>query len=255
MALLGVNVDHVATIREARKTYEPDPVWAAAQAQLGGADLITIHLREDRRHIQDRDLRLLRQTVSVPLNLEMAASEQIVCIALEVVPDMVTLVPEKRQEVTTEGGLDVAGQGRRLEEAIGRLREGGIGVSLFVDPDRGQIERSAQLRADFVELHTGAYANAAAERERAAQLQALVEGARLGRSLGLTVNAGHGLTYDNVSPIVQRLAPHELHIGHSIIARAVFVGLRSAVSEMQEVIYRARMLQRAAPAEGTESAH
>ena len=241
MSLLGVNVDHVATIREARKTYEPDPVWAAAEAQLGGADLITIHLREDRRHIRDRDLRLMRQTVSVELNLEMSIAEEIVGIALEVAPDMVTLVPERREEVTTEGGLDVAGQSARLRPVIGRFHDKAIPVSLFIEAHMDQIESSAEVGADFVELHTGAYAAAAEQREE--YLVELVEGARYGRELGLTVNAGHGLNYNNVSAVVQRFMPHELHIGHSIIARAVFVGLRSAVEQMKEGIYRAQVLR------------
>jgi pyridoxine 5-phosphate synthase len=253
MVLLGVNVDHVATIREARKTCEPDPVWAAAEAQMGGADLITVHLREDRRHIQDRDLRLLRQTVSIELNLEMSIAEEIVGIALEVGPDMVTLVPERREEVTTEGGLDVAAQSfdlelraerrRKLRSVIERFHGKGIPVSLFIDPHASQLEASAEAGADFVELHTGAYANAAGAEDRQGHLAALLNGARRGRALGLTVNAGHGLTYANVSPVVQQIEPHELHIGHSIISRAVFVGLRSAVRQMKDVIYRAQMLR------------
>ena len=243
MILLGVNVDHVATVREARKTHEPDPVWAAAEAQIGGADLITIHLREDRRHIRDRDLRLMKQTVSVELNLEMSIAEEIVGIALEVGPDMVTLVPERRQEVTTEGGLDVAGQSGRLKSVIERFHDKAIPVSLFIDAHAGQVEAAAELGADFVELHTGSYANAPGAEEREAHLATLVEGARYGRQLGLTVNAGHGLTYNNVSDVVQQLVPHELHIGHCIISRAVFVGLRPAVRQMKDVIYRARMLR------------
>jgi len=243
MVLLGVNVDHVATIREARKTCEPDPVWAAAEAQMGGADLITVHLREDRRHIQDRDLRLLRQTVSIELNLEMSIAEEIVGIALEVGPDMVTLVPERREEVTTEGGLDVAAQRRKLRSVIERFHGKGIPVSLFIDPHASQLEASAEAGADFVELHTGAYANAAGAEDRQGHLAALLNGARRGRALGLTVNAGHGLTYANVSPVVQQIEPHELHIGHSIISRAVFVGLRSAVRQMKDVIYRAQVLR------------
>lgn len=242
MTLLGVNVDHVATVRQARRTYEPDPVWAAAEAQLGGADLITIHLREDRRHIQDRDLRLMKETVSVDLNLEMAVSEEIVGIALEVGPDMVTLVPERRQEITTEGGLDVLGQSERTGSVIQRFHERCIPVSLFIDAECSQIEAASRLGADFVELHTGAYANAANGEERSRRLSELIEGARIGRSLGLTVNAGHGLTYNNVTPIVQELRPHELHIGHSIISRAVFTGLREAVREMKELIYKAHTL-------------
>ena len=244
MTLLGVNVDHVATIREARKTYEPDPVWAGAEAQLGGADLITIHLREDRRHIRDRDLRLMRETVSVELNLEMSLAEEIVGIALDVGPDMVTLVPERREEVTTEGGLDVVTQSDRLKSAIEKFHGKGVPVSLFIDPEQDQIQHARRLGADFVELHTGAYANASDANERSERLAQLVRGAEFGRKTGLIVNAGHGLTYNNVTPVVQQVLPHELHIGHSIIARAVFVGLREAVREMKEVIYRANMLNR-----------
>ena len=244
MNLLGVNVDHVATIREARKTYEPDPVWAAAEAQLGGADLITIHLREDRRHIGDRDLRVMRRTVSVELNLEMAVAEEIVGIALDVGPDMVTLVPERREEVTTEGGLDVAGQAERIRSVVRRFHEKAIRVSLFVDPDKAQIEASRDAGADFVELHTGSYANAADAAERARRVDELVEGAQSGRECGLVVNAGHGLTYNNTAEIVKRINPHELHIGHSIIARAVFVGLRDAVRQMKDVIDKAQMFRR-----------
>ena len=241
MSLLGVNVDHVATIREARKTCEPDPVWAAAEAQIGGADLITIHLREDRRHIQDRDLRLMRQTVSVELNLEMSLADEIVEIALQVGPDMVTLVPERREEVTTEGGLDVRTQAARAAAAIERFHAQDIPVSLFVDPLPDQLEASKNAGADFVELHTGSYANARGQ-QRAARLAELAAAARAGRELGLIVNAGHGLTYDNVTPIVHQLSPHELHIGHSIISRAVFVGVRDAVRQMKDTIWRAQLL-------------
>ncbi len=239
MPLLGVNVDHVATLRQARRTYEPDPVWAAAEAELGGADIITVHLRQDRRHINDRDVQLLRQTAAVDLNLEMSLTPEIVEIALSVAPDMVTIVPENRQEVTTEGGLDVVGQAGRLGEAMARLRDKGILISLFIDPEERQIRRSAELRANFVELHTGAYANAETAAARAAKLEELVTAARLGRELGLVVNAGHGLTYTNVSDVVRGIEPHELHIGHSIVARAVFVGLREAVRQMKDLIYRA----------------
>jgi pyridoxine 5-phosphate synthase len=243
MALLGVNVDHVATVRQARRTYEPDPVWAGAEAQLGGADLITIHLREDRRHINDRDLRLMRQTVSVELNLEMSLADEIVGIALAVGPNMVTIVPERRQEVTTEGGLDVVSQAERIRSAVKRFHDKGIPVSLFIDPLPAHIEKSKELGADFIELHTGAYANARSAGERAQRLSEIVEGARLGRKTGLVVNAGHGLTYDNVTPVVQQVVPHELHIGHSIISRAIFVGLREAVRQMKDVIWRAEMLK------------
>ena len=241
MTLLGVNVDHVATIRQARKTREPDPVWAAAQAEIGGADIITIHLREDRRHICDRDLRLLRETVTAELNLEMSLDDEIVQIALDTGPDMVTLVPERRQEVTTEGGLDVISQAERTQRAVEKFREATIPVSLFIDADAAQIDQAAKLGADFVELHTGRYADAPDGGQRQKHLQELAEGAARARSLGLVVNAGHGLTYHNVSPVVRSVHPHELHIGHSIISRAVFVGIREAVRQMKEVIYRASL--------------
>lgn len=241
MSLLGVNVDHVATIRQARQTYEPDPVWAAAEAQLGGADLITVHLRADRRHIQDRDLKTLAETVSCPLNLEMAVEEEIMEIALGVGPGMVTLVPERRQEVTTEGGLDVAGNSERIGHALERFHQRGIPVSLFIDPENEQLQASSDVEADFVELHTGGWANAD-RRDRNQHLKKLTGAAASGRKLGLTVNVGHGLTYDNVTPIVQRINPHELHIGHSIVARSVFVGIRDAVRQMKDVIHRAEVL-------------
>ncbi|MFO8006263.1 MAG: pyridoxine 5'-phosphate synthase [Candidatus Brocadiia bacterium] len=241
MSLLGVNVDHVATIRQARRTNEPDPVWAAAEAEIGGADIITVHLRQDRRHINDRDLRLLRETTTVELNLEMSLAPEIVETALGTGPDMVTLVPENRQEVTTEGGLDAVGQSERLEAAMSRLAEAGIPVSLFLDPERPQLEHAAELRATFVELHTGRYANASGNAERNDCLSELNAGAECARSLGLVVNAGHGLTYRNVAPLVQRLRPHELHIGHSIVSRAVYVGIREAVRQMKEVIHRAEL--------------
>lgn len=242
MALLGVNVDHVATVRQARQTYEPDPVWAAAEAQIGGADIITVHLRMDRRHINDRDVRLMRQTVSCELNLEMSLDPEIVEVALDTAPAMVTLVPENRQEVTTEGGLDVVGQSERIERAVRAFTEKDIPVSLFIDPEERQIRRSAELGAAMVELHTGAYANAQSVAERQARLDELVVGAAMGRDVGLTVNAGHGLTYDNVAPIVRGLCPHELHIGHSIIARAIFVGLKEAVRQMKDIIWRTQAL-------------
>ncbi len=242
MALLGVNVDHVATIRQARQTYEPDPVWAAAEAELGGADIITVHLRLDRRHISDRDLRLLRQTVAVDLNLEMSLADEIVRIALETQPAMVTLVPENRQEVTTEGGLDVVGQSDRVRDAVAKFTDKGIPVSLFIDAEQAQIEKAAELDATFVELHTGSYANAQGPEARDRCLSDLQEGAELGRRLGLVVNAGHGLTYANVSGVVRAVRPHELHIGHSIISRAVFVGIREAVRQMKDTIWRTELL-------------
>lgn len=241
MSLLGVNVDHVATIREARQTYEPDPVWAAAEAQIGGADLITIHLRADRRHIQDRDVESLRETVNCQLNLEMSTDAEIIDIALSQNPDMVTLVPERRQEVTTEGGLDVAGHQEQIGDTVERFQQRGIPVSLFIDPDEEQIDAADEINADLIELHTGAYANAQ-RRDRQELLRKLTHAAASGRKLGLTVNAGHGLTYNNVTPIVQHLSPKELHIGHSIVSRAVFVGIRQAVKQMREVIHQAEVL-------------
>ena len=242
MTLLGVNVDHVATVRQARQTYEPDPVWAAAEAQIGGADIITVHLRMDRRHINDRDLRLMRQTVSVELNLEMSLDPEIVEIALDTESHMVTLVPENRQEVTTEGGLDVIGQSERVERAVRAFAPKGIPVSLFIDPEEAQIRRSAELGAAMVELHTGAYANAQAAAERQARLDELIAGAGIGRDAGLTVNAGHGLTYANVAAIVRGLRSHELHIGHSVVSRAIFVGIKEAVRQMKEIIWRTEAL-------------
>jgi len=236
MAVLGVNIDHVATLRKARRTYEPDPVWAAALAELGGADGITIHLREDRRHIQDRDLEILRQTVTVKLNLEMACNQEILEIACRVRPDQATLVPERREEVTTEGGLDVAGNRARVAEVIARLRDRGISVSLFLDPDLRQIEAGADLKADAIELHTGSYALAKPGQDLDRQFAALrTAGARV-RQAGMVLHAGHGLNYHNVKPIVAIPEMHELNIGHSIVARAVMVGLQKAVREMKQLV-------------------
>ncbi len=236
MTELGVNIDHVATVRQARQTVEPDPVWAAALAELGGADGITIHLREDRRHILDRDLEILRNTVTVKLNLEMACDEEVVEIACRVRPDQATLVPERREEVTTEGGLDVAAQSGRVAEIVARLHEAGIAVSLFLDPDPRQLHAAATLGVDAVELHTGQYALATAGDSRREQLATLSEGGRLIRQAGMTLHAGHGLTYRNVQPIAAIEGMHELNIGHSIIARAIMVGLRDAVREMKALI-------------------
>lgn len=238
MVRLGVNIDHVATIRQARRTVEPDPVWAAPLAILGGADGITIHLREDRRHIQDRDLTLMRQVVPTKLNLEMAVAEPIVRIALKTLPDQATLVPEKREEITTEGGLNVTGNISRIRGATRRLRRKGIEVSLFIDSDPKEIEASARAEAQAVELHTGNYANAATKRKKRSALKALTDGAKLARHLGLAVYAGHGLTYQNVDPVANIPEVEELNIGHSIIARAVFVGLERAVREMKEILIR-----------------
>mgnify|MGYP002621960776 CR=1 FL=1 len=236
MAQLGVNIDHVATVRQARRTNEPDPVWAATLAQLGGADGITVHLREDRRHIQDRDLRILRETVTVKLNLELAATDEMVAIACQTKPKQATLVPEKREEVTTEGGLDLLSHRKRAAAAIEQLRDAGIGVSLFLDPDPRQIEAAAGLGAAAVELHTGEYALAASDNEQAEQLATLAEAGRLIRSAGLVLHAGHGLTYRNVKPVAALEGMSELNIGHSIVARAIMVGFEQAVREMKALV-------------------
>jgi pyridoxine 5-phosphate synthase len=235
MATLGVNIDHVATIRQARRTVEPDPVWAAALAELGGADAITVHLREDRRHIQDRDLEVLRRTVQARLNLECAIEPTMVGIACRVVPDQVTLVPERREEITTEGGLDVVGRRVTTAEAVARLHDAGIAVSLFIDPDERQIETAADLGVEAVELHTGCYANATG-RDVEATLVALTRGGAAARRAGLVLNAGHGLTYRNVVPVARIDGMGELNIGHSIVARAVLVGFTQAVREMKSLI-------------------
>ncbi|MCT7960675.1 pyridoxine 5'-phosphate synthase [Laspinema sp. D1] len=236
MATLGVNIDHIATIRQARGTVEPDPVAAATLVELAGADGITVHLREDRRHIQDRDVRLLRETVRTHLNLEMAATDEMVKIALDIKPDYVTLVPERREELTTEGGLDVAGQRDRMEGVVDTLQSAGIPVSLFIDADRAQIEASVEVKAQFIELHTGQYAEAKTEAERDRELAILAEGCNQAISSGLRVNAGHGLTYWNVYPIATLLGMEELNIGHTIISRAVLVGLERAVREMKQAM-------------------
>jgi len=238
MVKLHINIDHVATLREARKTNEPDPVAAAALAETAGAEGITVHLREDRRHIQDRDVRLLRQTIKTLLNLEMALSPEILEIALEVRPDEVCIVPERRQEVTTEGGLDAVRETVRLREFILRLREKGILVSLFLDPEPRQIECAREVGAQFVELHTGRYAHAKGGAV-AQELRRLEEGTALGRRLGLRMNAGHGLNYQNVSAVARIPGIEELNIGHAVIARAVITGLPEAVREMKRLIDRA----------------
>jgi pyridoxine 5-phosphate synthase len=236
MAELGVNIDHVATVRQARRTNEPDPVWAATLAQLGGADGITLHLREDRRHIQDRDLRILRETVTVKLNLELACNDDVLAIACETKPDQVTLVPEKREEVTTEGGLDLLTQPDRVRAAIERLRAAGIVVSLFLDPDERQIAAAAGIGAEAIELHTGAYAEATGDPRQAAELANLHRISAQVRAAGLTLHAGHGLTYRNVRPVATILEMHELNIGHSIVARAIMVGFEQAVREMKKLV-------------------
>jgi pyridoxine 5-phosphate synthase len=236
MPELGVNIDHVATVRQARRTYEPDPVWAAMFAELGGADCITLHLREDRRHIQERDLRILRQTVAVKLNLEMACEQEVLEIACEVKPDQITLVPERREEVTTEGGLDVAGQRKRVAQVMRRLQDTGIFVSLFLDPDPRQIEVGAKLGAEAVELHTGQYALARRGTAQEEELQVLKKAGKLVLDAGMFLHAGHGLTYHNVQPIAAIQGMHELNIGHSIVARAMMLGFEQAVREMKVLV-------------------
>jgi pyridoxine 5-phosphate synthase len=238
MALLGVNIDHVATVRQARRGVEPDPVHAAVLAELGGADSITVHLREDRRHIQDRDVRVLRQMVRTRLNLEMSVSDEITRFALEVLPDQATLVPERREEVTTEGGLDVITHAQRVRQCADQLQGAGIVVSLFIDPDIGQVERSAELGVPAVELHTGGYAEAKTESEVEREYDRIREAALFAVSRGLTVNLGHGLNYQNVRRVASIHGVHELNIGHSIVSHAVMVGLERAVREMKLLLSR-----------------
>ncbi|WP_218079392.1 pyridoxine 5'-phosphate synthase [Anthocerotibacter panamensis] len=239
MLTLGVNIDHVATVRQARQTVEPNPIAAALLAELAGADGITAHLREDRRHIQDRDIRLLRQTVRTHFNLEMAVTEEMVNLALEVKPDYVTLVPERREEVTTEGGLAVAHQIDRVSYAVTTLQGAGIPVSLFIDPDLLQIQAAHDTSACFIELHTGRYAEARSESARHHELESLKNATAKALNLGLRVNAGHGLTYWNVYPVAQIPGMEELNIGHSIMARAILVGMERAVREMKQAMFGA----------------
>jgi len=236
MLELGVNIDHIATVRQARKTVEPDPVWAAALAELGGADGITVHLREDRRHIQDRDVNLLRETIRCKLNLEMACAEEIIKIACNILPDQATLVPERREEVTTEGGLDVASQPEAIKKIVKRLQDRGMVVSLFLDPDPKQIEAGFQTGCDAVEIHTGCYALAETKNKRNVELQRIQTAGTMIHSAGLRLHAGHGLTYHNVLPIASIPNMLELNIGHSIIARALMVGMKEAVGEMKRLI-------------------
>jgi len=235
MPELGVNIDHVATLRQAPKTYEPDPVAEAVVAELGGVDAITIHLREDRRHIQDRDVRLLRETVAIKLNLELSVADEIVGIACQVKPDQATIVPERREEVTTEGGLDVVTHRDATAKAVERLRSAGISVSLFLDPDPRQIELARQLGADAVELHTGQYALARGMAQHE-QLVALANAGKLVCECGIRLHAGHGLNYHNVMPVARIPKMHELNIGHAIVARAMLVGLERAVREMKQLM-------------------
>jgi pyridoxine 5-phosphate synthase len=238
---LGVNIDHVATIRQARRTRYPDPVYAALMAEQAGADSITLHLREDRRHIQDRDLRAMKDVLQTRMNLEMALTDEMLGIATEVRPRDVCLVPERREELTTEGGLDVVGQLARVRDAVATLAAAGIRVSLFIDPDPRQIEATVAAGAPVAELHTGSYADAADERGRATELGRVREAARVGKALGLAVNAGHGLNYHNVQPVARIPEIVELNIGHAIVARAIFDGLSTAVIEMKRLMTEARL--------------
>jgi pyridoxine 5-phosphate synthase len=248
MIELGVNIDHVATVRQARRTYEPDPVWAAVEAHLGGADGITVHLREDRRHIQDEDVRRLRELTHIKLNLEMAATHEMVTIAGQVRPEMAMLVPEGRQEITTEGGLDIVGQEARLKDVVSRLAGAGTVVSVFIDADLRQVEAARRIGAAVCEVHTGPYAHAFHARGRDAESPAVVaELERLRaagdaiRGQGMRFNAGHALSYFNVEPVAALPGVRELHIGHAIVSRAVFVGVREAVREMKALIVNAAM--------------
>ena len=246
MIELGVNVDHVATVRQARRTYEPDPVWAAIEAHLGGADGITVHLREDRRHIQDEDVRRLRELTHIKLNLEMAATDEMVAIACRLKPEMAMLVPEGRHEVTTEGGLDVSSQEKALRRAVERLSGAGIVVSVFIDAELRQVEAAKRAGASVCEIHTGPYAHAFHSRGREAESPAVVAelkkiqaAGEAIRSLGMRFNAGHALNYFNVKPVAALPGVRELHIGHAIVSRAVFVGMREAVREMKALMVQA----------------
>ncbi|TAK45401.1 MAG: pyridoxine 5'-phosphate synthase [Betaproteobacteria bacterium] len=246
MIELGVNVDHVASVRQARRTYEPDPVWAAVEAQLGGADGITVHLREDRRHIQDEDVRRLRELTQIKLNLEMAATDEMVAIARRIRPEMAMLVPEGRLEVTTEGGLDIVAQEQRLRGQVAQLADAGVVVSVFIDAEPRQVEAARRIGAAVCEVHTGPYAHAfhakGRDAEGAAVVAELGKIARAGeqiRALGMRFNAGHALNYFNVQPVARLAGVRELHIGHAIVSRAVFVGMREAVREMKRLMVEA----------------
>jgi pyridoxine 5-phosphate synthase len=246
MIELGVNIDHVATLREARRTHEPDPVWAAVEAHLGGADGITVHLREDRRHIKDEDVRRLRELVHIKLNLEMAATPEMLDIACRLKPEMAMLVPEGREEITTEGGLDIAGQRARLKDTVARLADSGIVTSVFIDAQPRQVEAAAQIGAKVCEIHTGPYAHAFHAKGRdpessavVAELQAIRTAGEAVRALGMRFNAGHALNYFNVQPVAALPGVRELHIGHAIVSRSVFVGLREAVRQMKALLREA----------------
>ncbi len=236
---LGVNIDHVATLRQARRTVEPEPVYAALLAQEALADGITVHLREDRRHIQDSDVYQIKSVIKIPLNLEMSLNEEIVKVALDVKPHQATIVPENRQEITTEGGLDVVSNADRVKDVVERLKGKGIIVSLFIDPLEWQVDEAKRVGADAVEFHTGNYANAKSSREREIELVKLVDACKYAKSLGLHVHAGHGLTYENVKPVAAIEEIEELNIGHSIISKSVFVGLKEAVRLMRQLIQEA----------------
>ncbi|MCD9495908.1 pyridoxine 5'-phosphate synthase [Photobacterium carnosum] len=238
--LLGINIDHIATLRNARGTRYPDPVHAAEVAERAGADGITVHLREDRRHINDRDVRILRETLQTRMNLEMAVTDEMVAIAIETQPEYVCLVPEKRAELTTEGGLDVAGQCEKITAATTKLAAAGIKVSLFIDADKRQIDAALATGAPFIELHTGHYADATTEEIQAAELEKIAVAATYAVSLGIKVNAGHGLTYHNVKAIAALPELYELNIGHSIMGRAMFDGLEKAVADMRLLMQEAR---------------
>lgn len=235
---LGVNIDHVATLRQARRGKNPDPVWAASICELAGCDSIVCHLREDRRHIQDRDVYLLKQVVKTRLNLEMALSEEIIRIALDVKPHQVTIVPERREELTTEGGLDVIKNFERIKSSVNKFHDSGIKVSLFIEPDEKQILASKNTGADFIEIHTGRYADAETEEDARVELDKISKATAYAISIGIRVNAGHGLDYHNTGPVCRIKGIEELNIGYSIICRAVFVGLERAVKEMLEIIRR-----------------
>ncbi len=247
MIELGVNIDHVATVREARKGHEPDPVWAAVEAHLGGADGITVHLREDRRHIQDHDVRRLRELTHIKLNLEMAATDEMVGIACALKPEMAMLVPEGRHEITTEGGLDVAGQEARLREVVARLRDAGIVTSAFIDAELPQVEAAARIGVRVCEIHTGPYAHAFFNQGRdnespavLAELEKIRKAGAAIRAAGMRFNAGHALNYFNVQPVAALPGIRELHIGHAIVSRAIFVGMREAVAEMKRLMREAQ---------------
>lgn len=238
--LLGINIDHVATLRQARGTRYPDPIQAAIEAEEAGADAITLHLREDRRHIQDRDVEMLKDILQTRMNLEMAVTEEMLTIAERIKPHDCCLVPERREELTTEGGLDVAGQFERIKQACERLAAAGVRVSLFIDADAEQIEAAAKAKAPVIELHTGSFADADSNAERHMELNNIIQGVRLGQDLGLQVNAGHGLHYHNVADIATIEGIRELNIGHAIVARAVFTGFKAAVAEMKRLMREAR---------------